>query len=510
MAKYLVHLAFPTWVIDNFIMYDTIVKLLKTGDEVHIFYCDGTIPVCFSNPCAEKAICKWCHWYRCKMNKHLPIGVKIHTFSEYYDPNLAEQAKQFSFSYNSIEDIKKLTYKNVQIGYGALSTYISQTRNLNPLIDADFKKFFGAYLNAQCLLTEFLDRALTKIKPDVVLLYNGRLFEVRPIYEYAKSLGYETRCYENIRPLGLKKGIYSVSFKNSLPLNIDYHTKLVESNWVNSSLSEQQKKDIGQSFFENRRHGSIAGDVVYTLNQTGGLLPDNWDKTKRNIVIFNSSEDEFVAVGDEYSRPFLFSNQLDGLHYILNLFKNNSDINFYLRIHPNLKNIKYHYHSNLYKLNKKYPNVTIIPPESKISSYSLLDNAEKIIVFGSTIGPEATYWGKPVILLAEAFYSLLDLCYIPQSLEELREMIIGKLEPKNNLPAIKYGFFIMNDKRGEPIENYNTGATVIKKKFFFFKYRPIRYSTVYLAVIKIFLILINKLLPNRKIKIPTQEAPTQE
>lgn len=505
MAKHLIQLSFSSWVIDNFVMYDTAVKLQQAGDEVHLFYCTGEPSVCWTNPCQQKIICRWCNHHRRKMHGSLPVGIKIHSFSDYYDFALGEMVSALTFQYNNLEEIKALKYKEVQIGYGALSTYISQTRNLDPLIDQTFKNFFDAYLRAECLLVEILARALTEIKPDYVSLYNGRFFETRPAYDYAKYLGYTVRCYENIRPLGLANGLSTVYFENCLPHNIKFNKEFIENNWRESTLSDQEKETVGRSFFENRRGGKRAGDAVYTLKQAAGKLPENWDEHKRNIVIFNSSEDEFVAIGDEYSGLSLFPSQIVGLKKILELFKEQPEFFFYLRIHPNLKGIKYKYHLDLYELEKEYNNIKVIPPDSPISSYALLDAAEKIIVFGSTIGVEGAYWGKPVILLAETFYSYLDLCYLPDSLESLREAILSRLPAKDNLPAIKYGFFIMKDKRGEPITSFPTGAKVINKKYFFFKHRPIRYSTVYLALIKIMLLISNKIYPQAKNTVPLKE-----
>lgn len=505
MAKYLIHLGFPSWVIDNMVMYDVAIKLQQAGNEVHLFYCDRTVPICFSNPTAEAAVCRWCRWYRGRMSKSLPTEISVHTFKEYYDVGLGKSIAELEFQYNSVQEIKKLTYKEVKIGYGALSTYISQTRNLNPELDASFKTFFDSYLRAECLLVEIFDRALQQIKPDCVATYNGRFFETRPIYDYAKSLGYQVRCYDNVRPLGLKKGISAVFFENTLPHNVDYNVALLEKNWAEPNLSQLEKRAIAESFFLRRRGGYIAGDVVYTAKQVKGLLPKNWDQAKRNIVIFNSSEDEFAAISDEHYEMSLFPNQLVGVQRILELYSDRPQVHFNLRLHPNLKNIRYKYHQDYYELEKQFKNLTIISPQSQVSSYALMDQAEKVIVFGSTIGVESAYWGKPVILLAESFYSSLDLFYKPKSGPELVFLLDADLKSKDNLPALKFGFYVMRYDGGDLVTNYDTGAIVIKKKYFFFKYRPIRYSTVYLAIIKIFLIIINKIYPRRKNKIPTKE-----
>lgn len=86
-----------------------------------------------------------------------------------------------------------------------------------------------------------------------------------------------------------------------------------------------------------------------------------------------------------------------------------------MRVHPNLKNVHYQYHLLLYDLSLKYPNITVIGADSDISTYDIMDNAEKVIVFGSTMGLESSYWGKPVILLSGSFYYYMNVCYIPKS-----------------------------------------------------------------------------------------------
>jgi hypothetical protein len=287
---------------------------------------------------------------------------------------------------------------------------------------------------------------------------------------------------------------------------VEYNVAMMEKNWAEPALSDSEKRTIGESFFIKRRGGSVAGDVVYTTKQIKGLLPDGLDQTKKNIIIFNSSEDEFAAVGDEHYGMSLFPSQLAGVRRILELYQERTDIHFYLRLHPNLEKIRYKYHTGYYELAKQFNNLTVIPPASPVSSYALLDEAEKVIIFGSTIGVESVYWGKPVILLANSFYSFLDLFYKPKTEEELHVLIDSHLAPKDNLPAVKFGLYVMRYNGGDPVTNYDTGATVIKKKYFFFKYRPIRYSTLYLAIIKIALIALNKIFPKRRLQIPTKEA----
>jgi hypothetical protein len=121
------------------------------------------------------------------------------------------------------------------------------------------------------------------------------------------------------------------------------------------------------------------------------------------------------------------------------------DLHFYLRIHPNLKGVTHRDHMDLYQL-KQYPNITIIPPESMVSTYALMDACEKVVTFGSTTGVEASYWGKPSILVGRSYYEMLDACYHVKSKEELAEALKAQLAPKDRLGADKYGYFQVDRK----------------------------------------------------------------
>ena len=98
------------------------------------------------------------------------------------------------------------------------------------------------------------------------------------------------------------------------------------------------------------------------------------------------------------------------------------------------------------------PNLTLIRPEESVDSHALAEKMEKVISFGSTIGIEVAFWGKPVILLSECYYSLLDCCYKPRQLSEIFELIEAKLDPKPQEEAIKFGYWNMT--RGHNFKHY--------------------------------------------------------
>ena len=64
---------------------------------------------------------------------------------------------------------------------------------------------------------------------------------------------------------------------------------------------------------------------------------------------------------------------------------------------------------------KKFKNLKIIWPEEKIDSYALILGCEKVITFGSTIGFEASFLGKPVISINNKKAKKLNYAYFPKN-----------------------------------------------------------------------------------------------
>ena len=219
---------------------------------------------------------------------------------------------------------------------------------------------------------------------------------------------------------------------------------MINDLWEDQSIPIKEKELVGRSFFESKYNHTFSGDKDYTINQVASKMPDNWDKSKKNYVIFNSSEDEFTAIGDEYDKSKVFRTQYEGILYIANFFKDRDDVNVYLRIHPNLSNIRYRYHTDLLGLADQFCNFYVIRGDSNVSTYALMQAADKVITFGSTTSLEASYMGKPVITLCRNSLSGIDICYEASSVEEVRKLLMAdELKAKPQTESIKCGYFLM-------------------------------------------------------------------
>lgn len=429
---------------------DHVVDLVNEGNTVHLVYCDGKcINTCYHNMTSAKSICSQCIKYKKLLFEKLPQSVHYISFSDY--ASTLANPSIYPIEFNSIPELKKLDYKGVKIGYAAYSSFLTISRNLFPKFTDEFFNYFHKALVTCCQYTDIVEKVIEDTQPEVVACYNSRFLYARPVVDLANKKGIPHLSYETT--YNTKSEQVKITF-HSTPHNVEENTEKINEHWNSSKLSLEAKKEIASGFFYKRKNSISSGDKLYVKDQQLGLLPENWNSSKHNILILNSSEDEYAALGDEFESKSLFSSQLEGIKFLIKQFEGKTDFHFYLRVHPNLKNIHYQYHLVLYELFKNLKNFTIIPANSPISTYSLIDNCNKVIVFGSTTGPEAVYWGKPTLLLSYCIYSKLDICYIPLNTQELIDLILDKeLTPKDSFGALKYGFFRLNDDY-EPMKYY--------------------------------------------------------
>lgn len=411
--------------------------------EFHFLSCDGILKNCLMNRENDPRVCELCRFTKKAGQSSMPSNMIHHTIENWIPDHLSIP----KFSYSNTNDIKRLTYKGVQIGFGALSSYVSYTRNLEPVMDEAFHTYFDLFLYSQVRLSEALNQMNNEIQFDEVVLYNGRWADVRPVFDFFTQRDIPVQVLESVNNGSTEydKEVYM----NVLPQNIANKSAWINRVWEESELALEEREAIANDYYERKRSGQqIRGDIkIFISQQDAELLPEGWDLTKINIAIFNSSEDEFVALGEDWELFRIFPSQEKGIGMILEQFADRPEYHFYLRNHPNLSSIQYGYVNRLLELEKKYPNITVIPPDSPVSTYKLVDVCEKVLVFGSSVGVEANYFRKPVILLGGTLYYELDVAYIADSVDKCMKLISSDLSPKPLLGAQKFAFFVLNHRK---------------------------------------------------------------
>ena len=441
------------------IILDDVVSSRKEGDEVYFAYCHCALYSCFMNLSGHESTCRFCHYMYRQYQKKYGEGV---TFMPIRQTEFEKQDRHLELKNSA--DIKAVKYRQVEVGSSVLSMYYDISRDLDM---ANWDGFIGWALPLIENLCDFVDyvyQLFERLKPDQVLIYNGRLFENRLFYDIAKSMGIEFVSLEGVG--GHIEPYKKIRFVGEWPLNIELYGRMVEDLWKQSPQSLEEKTRQASTFYEKRRNGILVFDTrVYTKDQQKDLLPEGFDPSVTNIAIYNSSQDEIAALGDEWQKGNLFPSQYEAIEFMLQ--HANPDIHFYLRIHPNLKGVTHKAHMELYDLGK-YPNITIIPPESKVSSYALMDACDKVVTFGSSTGVEASYWGKPSILVGRSFYEMTGACYHMKSRDELVSAINNDLPAKDQLGALKYAYFVLDRQYSVDESNFDIDVRYRHMRWDFF------------------------------------------
>jgi hypothetical protein len=148
--------------------------------------------------------------------------------------------------------------------------------------------------------------------------------------------------------------------------------------------------------------------------------------------LFTSSMDE--VAGD----PLLqgpYESQFDWVRDVVQWVGSRDDVQLVIKVHPNLGgNIYIGKAINELKLYQDMKsalpaNVRIVMPEDSVSAYSLAEDADVGLTFGSTIGLEMAMLGKPVLLASKALYEHGAQILTVRARESLAGMLEKCLQP---------------------------------------------------------------------------------
>jgi hypothetical protein len=399
---------------------------LEKGDRVVHLICESDLPACDINPFYHPEACERCISKRNNGYASLPKTPIIKRFF-----NLTEEdkirIKETPKAFANVSELKKLKVDEYEIGYSVASSIISYYRDPNPTLDPKWvERYIIGCLGVYFSIINYLKANQT----DVVYAFNGRLSHTKAVLQACRSM--HVKCVLHER--GNSMPFYSL-FENTSIHDLKNTQRLIIETWENADPLERTAR--ATQWFHTRMGGKMENWFSFLEKQTFEL-PENWDDSKKNILICNSSEDEFASLNDEW-KNHLYANQTDGIFKIINDTKDIENIHIYLRVHPHLAKVSNSDLTDLLAIKSQH--LTIIPANSLISTYHLVKHASQVITFGSTIGMEATFMEKPSILAGKSFYYNLGGTYDPSSHEELIQLIKSDLEPKSKEKALMFAYY---------------------------------------------------------------------
>ena len=404
---------------------------LTAGDDVDVLTCDASLNACDANPMFKITNCLTCMGIREDAFSMLASSVGI-------KPIISESSKKKIKEikipiFQSMSELKSFRCFDSPVGSDVISSVMSVVADsdFDTIVHAErIKKNISDYIHVYLTALEYLK----DINYSLVYLFNGRFGPAKAWIRACEARGVD---YFTLERLGMPDRV--IKIKNGTVHGFSSYAPRIREFWnTNKGIEDVRKEAI--DFFEERPKGLLKGWNSFIKGQDNELLPSGWDPSKLNMAVFSSTETEFAGIPEVFDGA-LYDDQKSCYLRIAQILKEkDSSIHLYLRIHPNSKSEK-NYWWDCEEFHN-ISNLTVIPPESPISSYRLMKSCVKTIVFMTTMGIEASYWGKPSILLSNSMYKGIGAVYEPSTEEEAIRLILDKsLEPKPKEATLAYGAF---------------------------------------------------------------------
>jgi hypothetical protein len=399
---------------------------LAAGDQVFHGVCDGALPACDMAVVHRAARCE-----DCITKRHRGVALLDGALTTVPLLGAGQAPEGLEASFPDAAALAAYSVDGFDVGAAVASSLISELRDPNPSTVAHAGAVRGFVTSAVQLYRATL-AWLERNPVDRVYVFNGRFAHTRAVLRACQARKVDCWLHER----GHDIATYGL-FKNALPHEIAHVEARMREAWA-AAEGRPDREQIASSFFEDRAGGIGHAWHSFTAYQDASLLPANWAAAKTRVVLYNSSEDEFAAIGDEW-RHTVYESQLDGVRRIARDLEGRDGVHLFVRMHPNTRTMSPAEVEKWTSL--RSPALTVIPPESKVSTYALLQAADLVLTFGSTVGIEAVFFGKPSILAGPAYYARLGGTYNPASHDELMALLRPGLPARDRTAALMYGFY---------------------------------------------------------------------
>jgi len=327
----------------------------------------------------------------------------------------------------SVEDFTQLRMGNLNPGPAIANEFvtITKSRNSSPVENLNLiSDLLQSYLETYSATELWIREKCI----DQLFLFNGRFLHERAAWDAGKVSEISILIFETTRN---NLHVRQEGFHNRVN-----NQRLMLEHWDKATASELEKFNVSDQWFANLRSDKnpfSTGDIKII------------DIKKPYILYFSNSDDEAVGFWEHWSQNL--GTQLNCVKELIRIIDAQSEYSLVIRLHPNLASKPKRDQQEWLEISSS-EKVTIFGPNDPISSYLLIQSSQAVITFGSTIGIEAAYMGKPVMVLADCKYDELGFAFKPTNWDTAQDWIenskyISETEflEKRNLSRI-FGYFI--------------------------------------------------------------------
>jgi len=419
---------------------EILARLSSSGAKVWTINCSGILPWCIENPGHSLMKCAMCKSVRNRGQKISSKGTHtelILDIDETRKSRLVKIAQDILASNITSRDLLSLEHSGVLIGPGISSNLSFSLRDSDILL-GEHENLATNLILTSLIVVEALPELLKDASSLVV--GSGRLASSWTASRVAENLGLKVFSYEYLSTNG------DIELAATSPVLDLVDTLKKVQNFKDNFTNDPEVVATSIAYFHDTRYPiskesvatpAMASSNIFVNHFERGNLPSNFDLQKRNIAVMVSSEWEYSSLPGWENQ--IGNSQREIIQKIVESKDLHGDIHLWIRCHPNQQNKDARALAELTQLAGH--NVDVILPLDPVDSYALLESCEKVLAFGSTIGVEAVFWGKPTILCGRTEYEELEVCYIPKTIDETVLLLNQHLEPMDHNRTLPYALY---------------------------------------------------------------------
>lgn len=407
MPRILTFSPYQLWTIHT-IYEETIAKACQVrGGTIEYLLCDG-LPECdqhwdsktnFPRPFD---LCQ-----RCQMKAKSSLdnlGFAYRWLGDFVSP--AEKAAAFAWAQGAKpSELREASFKEFPIGQWVLSSVISYFRHYPPdLDDWHVVSVYRGFLFSAAIVAAGLWNYLNDNAIDAAILFNGRQSITRVALEIFQQRGIRVLTHERAE---YQRG--GINVKPNAHCMSPEPFKVLWNMWGHVPLT-RESLDTTSRWLIQRRYGANLAWIPFNKSPVSNSSLKrrlNLSQDKQLWALFTSSTDEIA--GDPLMQG-PYESQADWVRDVVHWVGLRDDVELIIKVHPNLGGNYYIGKAvdelRLYQEMKSAlpANVRIVLPEDSMNAYSLAEEADVGLTFGSTIGLEMAMLGKPVLVASRALY----------------------------------------------------------------------------------------------------------
>lgn len=425
------------------------VALTLRGAQVDVLLCDSVLPACMATDINNTSVsqllkrfpqlrCEYCDIYGKKL--FAPLNLPTYFYSKLITDDQRYEAKAISKSV-SLDNFADYKFNGLAVGEHALAGALRYFAVGDLKMEPEGETVLRKYIEAAILTVYVLEELLNRKQYDVVCFTHGLYVPYGLIGEVCRKKGVRV---VNWNP-AYRKQTFIFSHDDTY-----HHTMISEptKEWETVEWTPDLKRitmDYLKSRWQGTRdwiwfHEKPIEDIDQITNELG------IDFSKPCIGMLTN----VIWDAQLHYKSRAFNNMIEWVIKTIQYFEKRPEIQLIIRIHPaEIRGMLPSRQAVLAEINKVFPklasNVYVIPPESHISTYALMQKCDSVIIYNTKTGIEISSMSIPVIVAGEAWIRNKGFSLDASSPEEyfriLDKLPLNKVLDKSELErAQKYAF----------------------------------------------------------------------